>query len=214
MSNEFGYIPESPEQSFGNNKGIFTPTDIYDLTRADKYTNYGQLELIETQTHSTDVASIDFTSIQESTYNVHFLTFDDFQTASDNVQEFQIQLYESGVLETASVYQSAFQRGRTTGTFTEYRSTGLGYMYINQNGGNATNEKSCGYVYLYNLGDSSKYSFATQQTIVTQNDSVQNITFGSSVLPQASTVDGIRIKPSSGNYSSFKASLYGIKGYS
>ena len=49
MSNEFGYIPESPEQSFGNNKGIFTPTDIYDLTRADKYTSYGQLELIETQ---------------------------------------------------------------------------------------------------------------------------------------------------------------------
>ena len=42
MSNEFGYIPESPEQSFGNNKGIFTPTDIYDLTRADKYTQYGQ----------------------------------------------------------------------------------------------------------------------------------------------------------------------------
>ena len=213
MSNEFGYIPESPEQSFGNNKGIFTPTDIYDLTRADKYTNYGQLELIETQTHSSDVASIDFTSIQESTYNVHFLTFDDFQTASDNVQEFQIQLYESGVLETASVYQSAFQRGRTDGAFTEYRSTGTGHMYINQNGGNATNEKSCGYVYFYNLGDSSKYSFATQQTIVTQNDSVQNITFGSSVLPQASTVNGIRIKPSSGNYSSFTATLYGIKEY-
>ena len=47
---EYGYIPEAPEQSFGNNKGIFTPKDIYDLTRADKYTNYGQLELIETQT--------------------------------------------------------------------------------------------------------------------------------------------------------------------
>ena len=170
----------------------------------------GKLELIETQTHTTDVASIDFTSIQESTYNVHFLTFDDFQTASDNVMVFQIQLYESGVLETASVYQHAFQRGRTTGTFSENKSTGLGYMSINQNGGNATNEKSCGYVYFYNLGDSAKYSFATQQTIVTQNDSVQNITFGSSVLPQASTVDGIRIKPSSGNYSSFTASLYGI----
>jgi len=170
----------------------------------------GKLELIETQTHSTDVASIDFTSIQESTYNVHFLTFDDFQTASDNVEEFKIQFYESGVLETASVYQSAFQRGRTDGTFTEYRTTARDALYINQNGGNATNEKSCGYVYFYNLGDSSKYSFATQQTIVTQKDSVQNITFGSSVLPQASTVDGIRIKPTSGNYSSFKASLYGI----
>ncbi len=50
MSSEFGYIQESPEQSFGNNKGIFTPTDIYDLTRADKKTNYGQLNLIQNQT--------------------------------------------------------------------------------------------------------------------------------------------------------------------
>ena len=42
MSNEFGYIPESPAQSFGNNKGIFTPTDIYDLTRADTtFQNFG-----------------------------------------------------------------------------------------------------------------------------------------------------------------------------
>jgi hypothetical protein len=173
-------------------------------------TDLGKLQLIETQTHSTDVASIDFTSIQESTYNVHFLTLDDFQTASDNVEEFQIQLYESGVLETASVYQHAFQRQRTTGAVSENKSTGLGYMKINQNGGNATNEKSCGYVFFYNLGDSSKYSFLTQQSIVTQNDSVQNITFGSSVLPQASTVNGIRIKTGGGNYSSFTASLYGI----
>ena len=64
---EFGYIPEAPEQSFGNNKGIFTPKDIYDLTRADKYTNYGQLELIETQTASSDSA-LDFTSLQENIY--------------------------------------------------------------------------------------------------------------------------------------------------
>ncbi len=210
----YGYVGDTSTsiKQQVKNAGVLSVSDVLDLEGKGQLG--GSLELIEEQTYSGAVASIDFTSIQESTYNVHFLTFDDFQTASDNVQEFQIQLYESGVLETASVYQSAFQRGRTTGTFTEYRSTGLGYMYINQNGGNATNEKSCGYVYFYNLGDSSKYSFATQQTIVTQNDSVQNITFGSSVLPQASTVNGIRIKPSSGNYSSFTASLYGIKEYS
>jgi len=216
-SNKYGYVGKEsdiPQQAFKANAGVLSVNDHLALSQENKLTQYGQLELIHTETHSTDVASIDFQESAgtfDTSYNVHFLTLDDFQTASDNVQEFQIQLYESGVLETASVYQSAFQRGRTTGTFSEIKSTGLGYMYINQNGGNATNEKSCGYVYFYNLGDSSKYSFATSQTIVTQNDSVQNITFGSSVLPQASTVDGIRIKPSSGNYSSFTASLYGIR---
>ena len=111
-SNKYGYVGvDIPDQSFGSNKGVFNPAEINELVADNKWTQYGQLELIETQTYSTDVASIDFTSIQESTYNVHFLTLDNFQTASDNVQEFQIQLYESGVLETASVYQSAFSGG-------------------------------------------------------------------------------------------------------
>ena len=72
---EYGYIPEAPEQSFGNNIGIFTPKDIYDLTRADKYTNYGQLELIETQ-NITGVSSTTFSNLGD--YNVHFLTVNDF----------------------------------------------------------------------------------------------------------------------------------------
>ena len=81
---EFGYIPEAPEQSAGNNKGIFTPKDIYDLTRADKYTNYGQLELIETQT-GTNVASVDFTGI-DSTYDSYKLHVTDLKTETDDVE--------------------------------------------------------------------------------------------------------------------------------
>ena len=42
---EYGYIPEAPEQSFGNNKGIFTPKDIYDLTKADKWTDINDWQL-------------------------------------------------------------------------------------------------------------------------------------------------------------------------
>ena len=83
MSSEFGYIPESPEQSFGNNKGIFTPTDIYELTRADKYTNYGQLEFIETQTHSSSVSYIEFTDIKQDIYDVHFVTLNDIGCLND-----------------------------------------------------------------------------------------------------------------------------------
>ena len=63
------------KKSFGNNKGIFTPTDIYDLTRADKFTNLGQLELIETQTVSSAVATIDFQSIQGNKYDIHLFAF-------------------------------------------------------------------------------------------------------------------------------------------
>ena len=48
---EFGYIPEAPEQSAFNNKGIFSPSDIYNLDQVDKWTNFGQLELIQSQTY-------------------------------------------------------------------------------------------------------------------------------------------------------------------
>ena len=79
---EYGYIPEAPTQSWGDNKGIFTPNDIYNLDLDSKFSTVGTLELIETKTGS-GVSAIDFTSIKESTYNVHFLTITDFQVATD-----------------------------------------------------------------------------------------------------------------------------------
>ncbi len=204
---EFGYIPESPEQSFGNNKGIFTPKDIYDLTRADKYTNYGQLELIETLTVS-NVAEVDFTNL--GTYNVHFMTFNDIHSANDNVI-LSIRFYESGVLETASVYQYAYQYGNVNGSFGDSRSTVQNRIYTLMNVGNATNETANGYSYFYNLIDSSKYSFSTFQSMTINNQPNGNMNFGSGVLPQASSVTGINVVMQSGNITSGTISLYGIR---
>ena len=183
MSSEFGYIPESPEQSFGNNKGIFTPTDIYDLTRADKYTNYGQLEHIITQTASSD-SSIDFTAIQETTYNVHFLTVNNYQANTDN-SILTIDCFESGVLKTSG-YQVAIQGGRANGTFSEYRSTSStnGIANIGSGIDNASDSSANGYCYFYNFGDSSKYSFSTFQWSYTYYTDVYEMNFGSGVLPR------------------------------
>ena len=212
MSNEFGYIPESPEQSFGNNKGIFTPTDIYDLTRADKYTNYGQLELIETQT-GTNVATVDFTAIKETEYNVHFMTFNNMQSANDNAEIMKLQFYESGVVESAGVYQRARQNCSTV-SFSETRSTTDDSISLLGGSGNQSNEKQCAYAYFYNLGDSTKYSFCTWQADTWTSDPYLFVGFGSGVLPQASAVNGIRVKTNSGNIATFTISLYGIKEYS
>ena len=212
MSSEFGYIPEAPEQSFGNNKGIFTPTDIYDLTRADKYTNYGQLELIETQT-GTNVATVDFTSIKETEYNVHFMTFNNMQSANDNAEIMKLQFYESGVVESAGVYQRARQNC-STASFSETSSTTDDSISLLGGSGNQSNEKQCAYAYFYNLGDSTKYSFCTWQANTWTSDPYLFVGFGSGVLPQASAVNGIRVKTNSGNIATFTISLYGIKEYS
>jgi hypothetical protein len=202
---EYGYIPEAPEQSFGNNKGIFTPKDIYDLTRADKYTNYGQLELIETQTFST-VSAVDFTSIQESTYNVHFLTYSGIEgsTASNG----GLQFYESGVLRTGG-YQDALQYGTSGGSFGEEKSTSRANMYFHNYG---TQQQTGAYAYIYNAGDSSKYTFSTWHSNQPFTSSM-TMFFGSGVMPYTSTVDGIRINVNTGTLTG-QASLYGIKEYS
>ena len=209
---EFGYIPEAPEQSFGNNKGIFTPKDIYDLTRADKYTNYGQLELIETQTVSS-VANVEFKNL--GNYNVHFLTVNDLKVVNDN-NWLQVRFFESGVLETASVYQWGNQVGVSTGTFYESRTTGNAYLQFmtGANIGNSTNESGNAYCYFYNLTDSSKYSFMTHQCVTTNPSTDMNMNFGSGVMPQASEVNGIQLVLAGGNIDSASISLYGIKEYS
>jgi len=164
----------------------------------------GKLELIETQTFSS-VGFVDFTSISESTYNVHLLTYIVEPTTYERLY---CQLYESGVLETASVYQYADQFGASNGTFSELRSTADTFMYLNYSGIGYQQ----GYAYFYNLGNSSKYSFLTHQAFVDDTgNSRMHFSFGSGVLPQASTVDGIRIFPqSTSNSFSGTISLYGI----
>ena len=206
---EYGYIPEAPEQSFGNNKGIFTPKDIYDLTRADKYTNYGQLELIETQTFSGAVAQVDFTSL--GNYNTHFLTI---TTAfgDGTADALRMRFFENGVLETGNVYQVATQIGRDNGNFGEASQTAFSGIFLGETAIRTQNA----YVYLYNLQDSSKYSFCTWNMNTVDTNPNFFFRFGSAVLPQASTVDGIRIFGAGGENIStaFTMSLYGIKEYS
>lgn len=169
----------------------------------------GKLELIETQTITTTTSYMDFTSIQESTYNVHFLTVSNFKPEIDNATLF-IRFFESGVLESGSVYQSAYQYGSATGNFGESKgTTGTGLKAV-PSVGNFGRENGHSYSYLYNLGDSSKYSFQTLHSFYMNKTPDSFFQFGSGVLPQASTVDGFRLIPSSGDIDELSASLYGI----
>ncbi len=205
-SNKYGYVGvDIPAQSFGNNKGVFNPAEINELVADNKWTQYGQLELIETQTFTT-TTNVDFTSIDQSTYNVHFATISvDRQTVSG--ESVGIQFYESGVLETASVYQYAYQNGEGGGTFGESKSTGnnrlFGTQFVD------AGDDKFGYSYFYNLGDNTKYSFQTMQSTAIQGTNYK-MRFGSGVLPQASTVDGIRFTSVTGTMTG-TISLYGIR---
>ena len=188
------------------NTGLYTPSEILQLTKDGSWG--GSLELIAEQTHSSDVAIVDFTSIKENVYDVHLLQFNNLAT-SGSASNIRLQLYESGVLETASVYQYARQFGDTSGSFTESKSTSNGFLTIsNYQGSTRTGN---GYIYLYNLGNSSKYSFCSFQTF--GGHSTDQMNFGGAVLPQASLVDGIRVLGGTGttNMTDYSLKLYGVK---
>ena len=210
MSKEYGYIGKEVTQAFRSNKGIFTPQDIIELDQENKWTNFGQLELIQTQSASNS-AALDFLDIKENIYNVHFMTVTNFQPASDN-HYIAYRLYESGTLETAAVYQQARQFGLTSGTFSEARSTGVDEVTVSHATGTDDEETNNCYIYFYNLGDSSKYSFSTSHSSGNSAGGTFGFEFASAVLPQASQVDGIRILTDQGsNMEHAEVSLYGIR---
>mgnify|MGYP003657115321 CR=1 FL=1 len=209
----YGYKGADVPQSFQNNKGVFDPADINNLVKDDKWTQYGQLELIETQTPS-GASTVDFTSIKENIYNVHFLAVNNLQISDSGSRQVKIRFYETGTLETSSVYDYAYQRGDSNSAFGEERSTSASNLLQFRNFGSAdSNASAGGYSYFYNLGDSSKYSFQTMHSSYLDNSSNAEFSFGSGVLHQASQVDGIQLVSEAGNISA-TISLYGIKEYS
>ena len=56
-----------------SNSGVFDVNDIRYLMDYQQWSGVGTLELIQTQTF-TGVGTVDFTSIKQDEYNVHFMT--------------------------------------------------------------------------------------------------------------------------------------------
>ena len=195
-----------------SNSGVFDVNDIRYLMDYQQWTGVGTLELIETQTFSSTVSVIDFNTIKQDTYNVHFMTFNNMKTASDNQETMCLRLMVGGVVQTSSDYQRAMQRvSSSSGLFGESKSTGDSQVRIIFGTGTATGESTSGYAYFYNLGDSTKYSFITTQATSLTSDPHYAGAFGSSVYDVANEVNGIQVKKNSGDYADFNVSLYGIR---
>ena len=190
------------------NTGLYTPSEILELTKDGNWG--GSLELIEEQTYSSAVANIDFLAIQENKFDVHLMQYSNIQNSGGASADLCVRFYESGVLETASVYQTAFQYGTTGGTFGESKSTSV--SSISSIAGNYQNKEANGYIYFYNLGNSAKYSFVTTQSFFGHPTAGHYMKFGGGVLPQASVVNGIRLfNDNADNFSEYNIKLYGVK---
>ena len=212
-SNKYGYSGvDIPTQAVKANVGKFDPSEINELVQEDKWTQYGQLELILTSTAST--STIDFVD-KFSSHDVHLVVLSTLIPTTQT--EFGLKLSnDSGSSYETTNYEFANQRCFANGTFEERKSTSQSSIRL---GGDVeTSDNFNGYFYIYNANDSSKYTFITSHSTYTGTSGAGGFgsSFGSGVYKQAETVNGIRIGQATNatSFTSGTASLYGIKEYS
>ena len=184
------------------NNGLYSPGKILELEKDGHWG--GSLKLIAEETVTSSTASIDFTNIQGERFDVHYITIKGFETDGGGQSLVSIRYStDGGSSFVTSGYQNAYQQGFANGTFNELKSTSESGIRVGfQNG----TEQCSGYVYLYNLNDSSKYSFNTFHNI--QENACMS--FGGGVYPVANTVNAIRVFDPV-NMDNAVVKLYGVK---
>lgn len=204
----YGYLGQNTPNQTVSNSGVFSISDVASLEKQGKFG--GSLELIEEQNITSSTASVDFTDLKN--YDVHYLTYENAQTDTNPNDEIKIRASNDGGSSfISSGYQFAYQIGNANGTFAEVRSTSADSFRQGNDMGADANECVNGYCYLYNLLNSSKYSFTTQQNFSYDRNPYGRFAFGGSVLPTAETHNAIRVYLQNGNIVEANIKLYGVK---
>ena len=183
------YIGTQPND-VKKNTGLYTPSEILQLTKDGSWG--GSLEFITSTTVSSMTSAIDFTEVFTDRYDVYYLETKNVQ--SDQVgYTTGIQFYESGVLESSGVYHYGLQSGRASGSFGNGQTTTSAWIHVGADTDSTTANSSNSYCYIYCPTNSSKYTYVT--FIGTgQFGTTYAMRFGGGVLPQASAVDGFRLR--------------------
>ena len=199
----YGYLGTQPNQTV-KNTGVLSVTEAAELQSQGKLG--GSLEFIAEQTISNIL--VDFTSLQENKYDVLVFKFINVKlNATGNIAMRLSNDGGSSFIETN--YQYSWQRGTSTGTFDEVKNANRNRLII---AGDTTSTGSNNmYVYCYNFGNPSKYSFVTTQTVL-GDATTTTINFGGGVQPTAEVHNAVRFGSLDFNaLASGTIKLYGVK---
>ena len=207
------YIPKNAvTQSFRSNKGVLTPNQIIDLDNQNKFTKYGQLELIQTQEITSAQTYIDFTNIKEDEYDVLFITWNNVHPQSDS-KVLTLRLSDDGGTSYESAnYEVAFININASASFNATGSSSNTFMYCSTSVGTGTGECANGYAYLYHLGDERNESFNTFQNSDLQAAPTLQTFVGSQIYNQTSIINALRFGTSDGSSTwTGDFSVYGLR---
>ena len=209
----FGYLGDTSTKikQQVKNQGVISVSEAYELEKKGHLG--GSLELIESQTISSAVASLNFTSIKGDIYNAHLLQIGNIIPATD-AQATLLRFSNDGgsSYEAGTSYVYALQNGGYgSSTFEEHKSTGTSGINLTNNTGNATNETINLYCYIYNANSSSKFTFASYHGVFMFTTGNMVMMYGGGAYPTAETINAFQILKGSGNMTQGFAKLYGVK---
>lgn len=214
-SNKYGYSGvDIPTQAFKANVGKFEPSEINELVANDEWTQYGQLDLLLTQTVSSNVSTVNFTDIDGygQFYQVFMVTMTDITIEHDN-KLLGLEFLSNGTASGTN-YQVAGVASYYNGTFNDVKGTSYPALRLTDNVGNGTNEVVNGYFYIYDALDSQKYSYISYHGNFQSNSNVTGTEFGVGCLPETRYDNGLRFHPDQNGSSNFTGgifSLYGVR---
>ena len=207
----FGYLGDTSTKikQQVKNQGIISISEAYELEKANHLG--GSLELIESQTISSDVAQVDFTDIKANIYDVHRLDIVNATSDTDD-KDFALRVSVSSSFITASDYHRGLLSLDNAGNAEDNRATAAAQMDISRRSGNATNEKTNARVYIYNAANASLITHITCHVTSQRENGNMQMVYGGGAYDQAAAVDGLRIfMDGSGDIATGVFNLYGIK---
>ena len=186
------------------NAGVLSVSDVLDLEGKGQLG--GSLEFIAEQTISNSL--VDFTSLQENKYDVLVFQFINVKLNATGNMAMRLS-NDGGSSYIVTNYQYAWQRGRSSGSFDEVKSSNRNRIII---AGDTTTTGSINmYLYCYNFGNSSKYSFVTTEAVL-GDATTTSINFGGGVQPTAEVHNAVRFGSLDFNaLASGTIKLYGVK---
>ena len=197
----YGYIGQNLPNQTKSNSGVFSVSDVADLEKQGKFG--GSLEFIAEETFSSSSA-IEFTNIKENIYNVHFLQV----IATEFNGNGRVYLSnDGGTSYITSGYHEGGHYGFVNGSNGHQGGSSQGYF--NDIGAGSGGRIKNQYLYIYNAGNSSKFTNATFHAFG-EHPTADVFFYGGNLHPTAETINAIKIAPTSSTMTG-TIKLFGIK---
>lgn len=183
------------------------------ITLADEtFTLRSQVwDLIATATASNS-ATLDFTSISNSTYRTHVLVLSSMIPQTD-ATSLTLRVSVAASFLSTSIYDYAIFAHNSAGASAVSGGNATAGVILMEatSWGNNTNEHINGVVYLHNLSDAAIAKSMVWQGHGINATAASVSATGGCTFSTTSAIDGIRILSSSGNITSGEVRLYGIR---